>query len=130
MSKEELNKAMEDAKIYGFGCYDTESGLRIQPDKLTFVWNDKKKRKLVEEVKLHSNLLQLEKIYKEKYGILDIGGSMELGLFNADPEAFVERLIRAVEICTLRYVLGVGGGLNLSKRQEIVKGHRKFIWEF
>jgi hypothetical protein len=129
MNKLEFKKAESDALKHGFGLYDTGSNLRVKADNLIFLYPRNQKRMMAEEVKLRRELVRLEKIYRGKYKTLDIGGSMHLGLFNKDIEGFVERFIRATEICTMRYVLGVGGGLNLFKEQEIVKGHRKFIWE-
>jgi len=51
-------------------------------------------------------------------------------LFKKDEGLFVERMIRAVEICTLKHVLNKeGGSLNINKRSSIVKGRRGFLWE-
>jgi len=124
----ELNKAFKDSKERGFGVYDSEKKLCINPEALTFVWDSKKREnKMLQEVVLLRSLMNIKNIYKEKFGNDE---PMNLELFNKDIELFIERLIRAVEICTLNYVLQTGeGALNDSKRMNIVKGRRRFIWE-
>lgn len=128
MNKKEWNKAQNHAKKHGFGIYDTKLHLFINPMNLSFIWRGlfPKRKKMYEEVKLHRDLLTIEKIYKKKFNNED---PMELGLFKKDIELFVERMIRAVEICTLKYVLNAGGGLNVLQRMNILKGKRKFVWE-
>ena len=75
----------------------------------------------------------IEKIYKEKFAknkCSCCSSPYDLKLFRKDPGLFVERLIRAVEICTMKYVLNIpDGNLNINKRPSIVKGRRSFLWE-
>ena len=68
----------------------------------------------------------IKSIYKKKF---KNQSSYDLKLFEKDCGLFVERLIRAVEICTLEYVLNVGGALN-KFNATIVKGRKKFVWEY
>lgn len=126
-TKEEMKKTMKSVRKYGFGIYDTKNKLSIDPLTLQFIWRGIKRKKMKEEVCLHTDLARIEKIYKEKFGSGSSG--LELDLFRKDIELFIERLIRSVEICTLKYVLNVGGGLNRLKRMNILKGKRKFVWE-
>jgi len=126
MNKEEMKKTMKSVRKYGFGIYDTKNKICIDPLTLSFIWRGTKRKKMKEEVCLHTDLARIEKIYKEKFGN---SSSLGLDLFRKDIELFIERLIRSVEICTLRYVLNVGGGLNKRKRMNILKGKRNFVWE-
>ena len=128
MDRKELNKAMKNAKDKGFGIYDTERNLCINPDNLSFIWDtEKRKEKVMDEVVLLRSLMNMKDIYKEKF---DGASPYELKLLEKDPAEFVERMIRAVEICTLNYVLQIEeGALNLCSRANIVKGKRRFLWE-
>jgi hypothetical protein len=50
----------------------------------------------------------------EKEGTLQLGGKVDFSILNLASD--IERIIRATEICTLRWVLGLpGGGLNTEK---------------
>ena len=124
--KREMNKVMLDVKKKGFGIFDTENKIRINPEALSFWWDSKGRKKPREEVILRRDLMIIEGIFKEKFGNQS---PYDLKLFNEDVAAFVERLIRAVEICSLRHVLNVGGSLNVWKKSNIVKGKRGFLWE-
>jgi len=126
--KTELDKALRNSKVKGFGIYDAEKQLSINPENLSFMWAGKEKEtKPLEELILLRALMTLKKIYKDKFGD---DSPYDLKLFNKDPAEFMERMIRAVEICTLNHVLQTGeGALNMSPRMSMVKGKRSFIWE-
>ncbi len=127
-NKKELADAMKDAQKRGFGIYDAERHLCINPESLFFFWGDKKREaKPMDEVVLLRSLMKLKNIYKEKFGN---DSPYDLELFESNPAEFVERMIRAVEICTLNYVLQTGeGSLNTCPRLSMVKGKRSFLWE-
>ncbi|KKL73226.1 hypothetical protein LCGC14_2077000 [marine sediment metagenome] len=125
----ETTKAMRDAKKFGLGIIDQETGKRINPETLAFFWTGKQKMKLQKEVVLQRNFAVIKKVYKEKFG-KKCSNPYCLELFKEDIGLFVERLIRAVEICTMGYVLNDGNGtLNLNKCSTIVKGRKGFLWE-
>ena len=130
--KKEINKAWKDAKENGLGVIDPILKKRINVESLSFLWvhpdgKVKKPPKMRKEIELRRGLLIIEKVYKEKF-VKD--SPYDLELFKKDPGLFVERLIRAVEICTMRYVLNQpDGSLNINKRCSIVKGRRAFLWE-
>lgn len=128
MNEKEFRKAWDKAKKTGFGIYDTKRQLSINPDSLAFFWDSKKRKdKPLEEVVLLRNLMKLKDIYREKFGN---DSPYDLKLLRKDPAAFVERMIRAVEICSLNYVLNTGeGSLNLCPQMNIVMGKRTFLWE-
>lgn len=127
LNKKEMNKVWKDVKKNNFGVYDPELKKRINPMNLAFFWGTEKKNKIRQELVLHRDLGIIEDIYKKRFGT-NGEGALSLDKWS-DPELFVERLIRAVEICTLRYVLNKGGYLNKYSRMSIVKGKRSFIWE-
>ena len=129
MSKE-MDKVWKDVRKQNFGVFDTEQKKRINPRALAMFWRFDDPEigdKMREEVALHNDLLVIEENYKEKFGE---DCAMDLKLFNKDIELFVERLIRAVEICTLKYALNKGGALNNAKNMNVVKGKNNFIWEW
>ena len=123
--EKEMKKVFDDVKKGGFGIFDSESKKRINPNTLAFFWDSEKKRKIKRAVVLHRDLMVIEGIYKNKFKNQD---SYDLKLFEKDCGLFVERLIRAVEICTLKYVLNTGGALN-KFNSTIIKGRKKFVWE-
>lgn len=128
MNEEELKKATDDAVKIGFGCYDREHGVRIQPEELIFIDSDgeEKKDKMRSQIQLVQDLVALERIYKEKFGD---DSPYDLALFEKDSGIFVERMIRAAEICTLNHVLLTGKGTLNKHNGSIIKGRRSFIWE-
>lgn len=122
---EEMDKVWKDVRENNFGIFDIETKRRVNPEMLQFFWNTgMEQRKIKEEVMLHRDLMIIEKMYNEKFG--KQSHPLSLDLFN-DPEKFVERLIRAVEICTLRYVLNKGGALNKCPCH-IIKTPIEFVW--
>jgi len=126
----ELDKAMKDSQKNGLGVYDQILKKRINVEALAFFSPEGKKikKKPKKEVQLRHNLMVIKKVYNEKFK--KCTNPYCLALFKKDEGLFVERLIRAVEICTLSYVLNTGeGDLNLNKRMSIVKGRRGFLWE-
>ncbi len=125
----EFNKAWKDAKEKGLGVFDPVLKLRIEADRLAFIGPTGKEIKVKprKELQLRRDLMLIEKVYKEKFAKCMNPYCLEL--FKEDEGLFVERLIRAAEICTLKYVLNCGGALNINKRPSIVKGRRNFIWE-
>lgn len=130
--KKEFDLAWEDAQKKGLGVFDPTLKKRIKAEGLSFLWvhsdgKIKKPPKIRKEIELRRGLMLIEKIYKEKFSK---DNPYDLKLFNKDAGLFVERLIRAVEICTLRYVLNLPeGNLNINKRPSIIKGRRRFMWE-
>ena len=136
--RKEFEKAWKDAQKLGVGVFDPILKKRIDVEKLTFLWvaSDGKRAKppkLRSEIELRRGLVIIEKIYKEKFAKNKCeccSSPYDLKLFNKDAGLFVERLIRAVEICTLRHVLSLPeGSLNINKRSSITKGRRRFLWE-
>ncbi len=131
--KKEFDKAWKDAKKLGVGVIDPHLKKRINIEDLTFirVASDGKKGKfpkLKSEIELRSRLAIIKKIYKEKFK--NCTNPYCLTLFKKDEGLFVERLIRAVEICTMNYALNLPeGNLNMNKRPSIIKGRRQFLWE-
>jgi len=126
INKSEMDKAWKDAAKNGFGLYCPELGKRINIDNLIFVWKGEKEKKMRDEIALRRDLIITEKIYKEKFSDQS---PYEKDLLVKDPGKFIERMIRAVEICTLKYVLGNGGGLNTDKESTVTEGRNKFLWE-
>lgn len=130
--RKEFEKAWEDAQKLGVGVFDPVLEKRIDVEKLSFLWvapNGKKVKppKLRKEIELRSRLVIIKKIYKEKFGN---DSPYDLKLFRKDEGLFVERLIRAVEICTMGYALNLpDGNLNINKCSSITKGRRSFMWE-
>jgi len=125
--KDEMDKSHEDVKRIGLGIFDMEGRRRVNPETLAFSWPTGKAPKAMEEVVLQRNFAVIKKVYKEKFGN---DSPYDLELFKKDEGLFVERLIRAVEICTMGYVLNDGKGtLNLNLNPTIVKGRKRFIWE-
>ncbi len=120
-----MKKVFDDVKKRGFGIFDSESMKRVNPKALAFFWDTEKERKIKRAVVLHRDLMVIKGIYKKKFKNQD---SYDLKLFEKDSGLFVERLIRAVEICTLEYVLNTGGALN-KFNSTIIKGRKKFVWE-
>lgn len=130
-SEKEFKKAWKDAKKNGWGVYEPFLKKRIEANKLVFISSTGKKVKAKPrtEVQLRQNLMAIKKVYNEKFK--KCTNPYCLSLFKKDEGLFVERLIRAVEICTLSYILNTGeGSLNLNKRMSIVKGRRSFLWEY
>ena len=130
-NKTEFDEVWKDVEKLGVGVYDPHLKKRINIEDLAFfrVAKDKKKKfpKLRTEIELRSRLAIIKKVYKEKF---KNKSPYELKLFKKDEGLFVERLIRAVEICTMSYVLNLPeGNLNINKRPSIVKGRRRFLWE-
>lgn len=128
--KKEFKKAWKDSKKNGLGIFDQNTKKRIDPEGLVFISpsGEKEKVKPRKEIQLRRDLMLIEKVYKEKFK--KCTNPYCLDLFKEDEGLFVERLIRAVEICSLKYVLNKeDGGLNISKRMSIVKGRRSFLWE-
>jgi len=130
-AKQEISKAMKDCEKNEFGIFDMEHKVRIKPEALSFFWNcscgkTRKPPKIRKEIELRANLNIIMKVYKEKFkGV----SPYDLKLFKKDEGLFVERMIRAVEICTLKYVLNLDGTLNKNKHCSITKGRRRFLWE-
>lgn len=123
----EMDKVWKDVREHNFGIYDPELKKRINPNYLAFFWRKQDLEiGIKREVVLHRDLLIIEEIYKEKFGDQS---PYDLELFKKDEGLFVERLIRAVEICTMGYVLNKGGALNKWKPATIIKGKKKFVWE-
>ena len=136
--RKEFDKAWKDAQKLGVGVFDPILKKRIDVEKLSFLWvapggKKTKPPKLRSEIELRRGLVIIEKAYKEKFATSKCaccGSPYDLKLFNKDVGLFVERLIRAVEICTMRYVLNLPeGDLNINKRSSIIKGRRRFMWE-
>lgn len=135
--RKEFDKAWKDAQKLGVGVFCPILKKRINIETLSFLWvaPDGKKTKppkLRKEIELRSRLAIIEKIYKEKFakGKCACCSPYDLKLFRKDSGLFVERLIRAVEICTMKYVLNLpNGNLNINKRPSIIKGRRRFMWE-
>lgn len=131
--RKEFDKVNKDAECLGLGVFDSVNKKRIDVEKLTFLWKCSagklhKPPKIRKEIELRSRLVIIEKIYKEKFG--KDTDPYDLKLFREDEGLFVERLIRAVEICTMNYVLNIpNGSLNINKRPSIIKGRRSFVWE-
>ncbi len=131
--KKEFIKSNKDAKKLGLGVYDPILKKRIDITKLAFIWpcpagKLHKPPKLRKEIELRSRLQIIKKVFQEKFG--KDTDPYDLKLFKKDEGLFVERLIRAVEICTMNYVLNLpGGSLNLNKCCSIIKGRKKFVWE-
>jgi len=122
----EFKHAWQDAKEKGFGLMDMGHKVRVDPDKLAFLSPSGKYQKMRSEIQLRTLLRSLQKIYTEKFGDTPDPYSFDL----KEPERFFERLARAGEICTLKYVLGhEDGGLNLDKHSTIIKGKKHFVWE-
>lgn len=128
IDKVQFDKAWQDAKEGGFGIYDRRWGIRIDPSDLIFVSPcGKVSKNLVRHrAALMANLATIERIYRKKFGSQS---SMSLDLFESNIGDFIERLIRSVEICTLRYALNVGGALNATENMWIIKGRQSFLWE-
>ena len=120
----EWDKAYKDSIVNGFGVYDPILKKRIDSEHLVFIWPGEGKKRMQKELVINRSLMVLEKIYNEKF----VDDPYELKLFNKDKDLFVERLIRAVEICTLRWVLSKGGVLNMNKHT-VTKGRKRFLWE-
>jgi len=123
--KVEWDKAYKDAEKNGLGIMDMKTGTHIDGTNLAFLWPSGKAKKPQKEVVLQRDLITIEKIYKEKFGTTS---PYDIQLFNMDVGHFIERLIRATEICTMKYVLNKGGALNKCKAT-ITRGRRKFLWE-
>ena len=130
--EKEYSKAMKDIPKMGVGVFDPITKKRIDITNLAIFYNCPagkvhKPPKLRTEIELRSRFEIIEKVYKEKFGD---DSPYDLKLFKKDEGLFVERLIRAVEICTMNYVLNLPDGcLNLNKSSSIVKGRRRFLWE-
>ena len=125
---EEIKKAMLDAKKFGVGLYDTTIKKRIDINNLTFITEPYKVlKKLKPEVQLRASLIAIQKIQEEKF---PNQSPYDLELFKKDEGLFVERLIRAVEICTLKYALNIeSSALNINKKSSVIKGRTRFLWE-
>ena len=121
----EYNRMLKDVRENGFGIFDTNTKQRINPSQLVLMWDSKIKNPTLEEIKLGRDLVAVRKIYRERFKGKSAYG---LALFREDPEKWAERLIRAVEICTLEYILDTGGGLNLGP-QSIAFGNKRMHWE-
>lgn len=127
----EFKHAWQDAKEKGFGLMDMGHKVRVDPEKLAFLSPSGKYQKMRSEIQLRTLLRSLQKIYEEKFAGHTDPYSFDLlvGDGTIRPE-FFERLARAGEICTLKYVLGhEDGGLNLDKHSTIIKGKKHFVWE-
>lgn len=123
----EMQLAMQDMQKHGFGVYDPKSKKRIDITALCLMWDDKLPVRVRKEFVLTRDLAIIKKIFREKFGSQN---PYDLELFQSDPGLFVERLIRAVEICTLSFVLNKGGVLNKDLGSTIIKGRKKFVWEY
>lgn len=117
----------KDIKEKGVGIFDQIVKRRVDPDALVFTWPSDRKMKLKSGVQLKRNLAVIEKAYSVKFGN---NSPYDLKLFKEDPASFTERMIRAVEICTLNYVLSTGkGNLNLNKSTNLILGKKRMVWE-
>lgn len=123
----EMRLVMSDVREHGLGIYDPKLKKRIDATGLCLMWDSDAPIRVRKEFVLLRDLAIVKKIYKEKFGAQS---PYDLALFEKDPGLFAERLIRAVEICTLNYVLNKGGALNKDKNSTIIKGRKKFVWEF
>lgn len=122
----EMNKVFKDVKGKGYGIFNIKTKKRVDPEDLSIIINGDCKD-MRPELSLRKNLKLIENVYKEKFGN---DCPYDLELFKKDEGLFVERLIRAVEICSLRYVLRMrNGALNTCKKLSMVKGRRMFLWE-
>lgn len=130
--KKEFDKAWNDAQRLGVGVFDPVLKKRVNVESLSFLYNCPagkihKPPKLRTEIELRRGLAIIKKVYKEKFGD---DSPYDLKLFKKDEGLFIERMIRAVEICTMNYVLNLpNGNLNLNKNSSIIKGRRRFMWE-
>ena len=125
--KLEWDKAHENAKKVGLGIIDGVNKVCVEAGNLIFLWPEGEAKGLKDEVVLQRDLMAIEKIYKEKFG--KNTDSYEIKLYEQDIGHAIERLIRATEICTLKYVLNKGGALNKCKGCTITKGRKSFLWE-
>jgi len=123
----EFKHAWADAKEKGFGLMDMGHKVRIDPEKLAFLSPSGKYQKMRSEIQVRTLLRELQKIYEKKFAGHTDPYSFDLLKL---PDRFFERLARAGEICTLKYVLGYeDGGLNIDRRSTIIKGKKHFVWE-
>jgi succinate dehydrogenase flavin-adding protein (antitoxin of CptAB toxin-antitoxin module) len=124
---EAMNKAKKNSLSVLYRQKDGKI-VSLDSDRIVYYWNGKKTTRDKKELShLFRQLQDCEKIYHSKYGKTS---PYSLALFKKSPAQFTERTIRAAEICTLKYALGVdGGGLNISKRATIIKGTHVFVWE-
>lgn len=121
-----MEKVWDDVNKKGFGIYDSVLKKRIKAEALAFFYkNGEGTGQLKEEVLLHRGLYQLEKIYNKKFG--NDNNPYDIKLLNKNPDLFMERLIRATEICTLRYVLNKDGALNTSEAT-LKKFRKRLKW--
>lgn len=123
----EMKIVMEDVKNSGFGVLDTKTKKRIDVTRLALFWEGERKVEVKRLFVLCKDLAAIEEIYKKKF---PYECPYDLKLFEKDPGLFVERLIRATEICTMKYVLNRGGVLNKGIDSTIIKGRKKFVWEY
>ena len=124
--QKEMGKAFQDVEKDGVGFYDPETKKRINIKGLVILTSQKEKPEIKKEVILWRDLAIIKNVYREKF---DNHSAYCLKLFEKDSALFIERMIRAVEICTLQYVLNNGGALNIDKHPTITKGRNKFLWE-
>ncbi len=128
----QMDKVLQDVQNQGFGIYNIQTKKRVNIEDLSVIRGDKKIVR--NEMELLQELKQIEKVFDAKFNSdknkdNPCGNPYCLELFNKDPGLFVERLIRATEICSLRWVLNRGGALNTTMEATIVKGRKKFLWE-
>ena len=122
-----MKKVWEDVHESGLGIFDNILKKRIKPEALAFFYKDGEGTgKLKDEVLLHRGLYQLEKIFEKKFS--KDNNPYDIKLYKNNPELFMERLIRATEICTLRYVLNKDGALNTNEKG-LEKIRTRFKWK-
>lgn len=124
--EKQFQLAVNDAAKDGIGILCNHQ--RVSSHDLQFIWAGKEfKKEVKNKAELLVHLARLEDIYKKKFSDSD---PYDLELFKQDEGFFVERMIRAVEICTLKHVLNIdSGALNLSEFLTITKGRYSFLWE-
>ena len=121
-----MKTALEkDVLEKGVAVFDVKNKTVIDMDNLAFFWLHRP-GKVRSKLQLCSGLARILKIYKGKFGVTS---PYDLELYHKDPALFIERMIRAAEICTLKYVLNLdGGGLNDSTTS-LVFGKNQMHWE-
>lgn len=87
---------------------------------------------MLEKKQLRKDLKTIQKVYLGKYGYKEgKSGSLEINLKWPADKVFcgIEEIVRAVEICTLKYVLEVGGGLNTGKFYPYWRFSSNKLWQ-
>lgn len=70
------------------------------------------------EKEIKKGLKKIEQIYLKEFGIKSSkDNSLHIDLTVMDVAKAIERIVRATEICTLKWILKVGGGLNVEEWQ-------------